>query len=102
MVVSQTPKVGFYAVIHSIFYWAGDTPSMLHQFTPALFFYEQVSGIIGETVSAMTSGAGRYGQCAQFASLILESARQQAFFEPGYRIVNCIARVLFFVFLMAN
>jgi len=49
----------------------GDTPLMLHQFTPALLFYEQVSGVIGETVSAMTAGAGSYCQCAQFTPLIL-------------------------------
>ena len=69
---------------------------MLNQFIPVPLFYEQVSGVIGETVSTMTSGAGRYCQCAQFTPLILEGARYQAFFEPGKRFINCFAGVLLF------
>jgi len=50
---------------------------MLYQLSPALFFYKLVSGVIGETMGTMASGAGRYRQCTQFTPLILKRARYQ-------------------------
>ncbi len=74
---------------------------MFYQLSPAPFFYKQVSRVIGETMSTMTLGAGRYRQGTQFAALILESARYKTFFEPCNRMFNCIAWVLL-IFLYGN